>query len=755
MQLKNVEDFYPLAPLQEGLLFHSLSDATSQMYLNQAIATLNGRLDVQAFGKAWQQVVQRYAILRSSFVWSGVKEPVQVVSRQVELPLAYHDLRGVSSEVQQQKIESMRQADIAAGFDPGKAPLMRLALVQTADDSHEFFWSFHHILMDGWSMFRVMKDAFSLYDAHCRGNEIRLAETPPYRNYIGWLRKKSLAKAEAFWREKLKGFSAPTPLAMDRISEGENAAARDEEFATEPLWISQEATAQLEYFAQKHHLTLSTITQGAWSLLLSRYSGESDVVFGAIVSGRPADLPAADDMVGLFINTLPVHAIVTARDTVLDWLQNFQRQQAEVRDYEYSPLAKVQQWSDVPPPTSLFDSIFMFENYRKDTPIDKMSDTLQIENIRWYERANYPLAALAIPENDRLLLRLTYHCDRFECAGIKRMLGHWQTLLEGIVTCPHHKIGELPLLKAAEKEQVCVTWNDTKQHFPVEKCAHELFEAHAEQAPEAIAVVYRDQQLTYGELNRRANRLAQHLQDLGIGPEKPVGICMERSLEMIVGMLAVLKAGGAYLPLDPIYPQDRLAFMLSDARAPVLLTEERLKKRLGRAAPNVLCLDSEWKLVPILREKVASKAAAGSRNNVLVDNLAYVIYTSGSTGKPKGVAVSHRGLLNLNFWHQQAFGVKNTDRATQVAGTSFDASVWEIWPYLTAGACLHLVAPETLASPENMRDWLATQEITVSFLPTPLAERVLPLDWPQVMALRYLLTGGDKLHHYPRPDLPF
>jgi len=749
MRLENVEDLYPLAPLQQGLLFHSLSTPESGMYCNQALFTLNGKLNVPAFKQAWQRVVEHHPILRASFVWDGVKEPVQVVNRKVELPSVHHDWRRKSPAEQQNDLEMIRHADLAQGFDLGKAPLLRVTLLQTADDSHEFLWSFHHILMDGWSMFQVLQEAFAAYDAYNHGQELQLPRHRPYRDYIAWLRRQSLAQAEMFWRKTLTGFTAPTPLVVDKLVEAKAHAENNDEFASQLLYLSAETTGALEAMAQKYHLTLNTLMQGAWALLLSRYSGEQDVVFGAIVSGRPADLNGVESMVGLFINTLPVRAQISPQETLLDWLKKFQAQQAELRQYEYSPLNEAQRWSDMPAGAALFENIFMLENYHKDLPLEKMSSALEICNARWFERQNYPLAALAIP-GEQTLLRITYHCRRFEVETIDRMLGHWRTLLEGMVSNPTCRLSDLTLLTHEEQQQMLVAWNDTRLDYARERCAHEIFEAQVEQRPDAVAVSHQGRALTYRELNRRANQLAHHLQKLGVGPEVLVGICMERSLELVLACLGVLKAGGAYVPLDPAYPEERLAFMLQDSKISVLLTTRLtiVNYQLSINNCQLLCLDTDW-------ENIAKEANENFIAAALPDNRAYVIYTSGSTGKPKGVEIPHVGLMNLCAWHQQVYHVTAADRATQVATPAFDASVWELWPYLTAGASIHIPNEETLVYPAKLLEWLAAEAITISFIPTPIAEAVLAEPLPKHLALRALLVGGDKLHRQPRQTLPF
>ncbi|MHC0068928.1 non-ribosomal peptide synthetase, partial [Nostoc sp. UIC 10890] len=311
------------------------------------------------------------------------------------------------------------------------------------------------------------------------------------------------------------------------------------------------------------------------------------------------------------------------------------------------------------------------------------------------------------------------------------------------------RISQLPLLTEVEQHQLLVEWTDTQVDYPLDLCIHQLFEEQVQRTPDAVAVVFEDQQLTYQQLNSRANQLAHYLKSLGVSTDMLVGICVERSIEMVVGLLGILKAGGAYLPLDPEYPTERLHFMLEDAQVSVLLTQQKLLDRLSQHQAKLVCLDTDWQLISQL-----------SQDNLITEtqatNLAYVIYTSGSTGQPKGVLIAHQGLLNLVFWHQNTFNITTLDKATQLAGTAFDAAVWELWPYLTAGASIYLVKSEFLSSLAKLRDWLISKQITISFLPTPLAQELLSLEWPtENLALHSILTGGDKLHQYPSDLIPF
>jgi amino acid adenylation domain-containing protein len=737
---RKIEAVYALSPLQEGMLFHSVFAPRSGVYIEQLCCTLRGALDVLSFARAWQQVVERHAILRTAFSWKSLDKMLQVVNRQVEIPIEEQDWRKLSATEQSARLRAFLKADRERGFDLSKAPLLRLALFRTGEEAYQFVWTYHHILLDGWSLPILFKEVFSFYECFSAGQSLQLESPRPYRDYIAWLQQRSNAEAEAFWRGALKGFTAPTPLVVD-------CASPEVGYEALETRLSKEQTAQLHSLARSAQLTLNTLLQGAWALLLSRYSNQEDVLFGVTVSGRPAELVGVESMVGLFINTLPMRVRVRPQASALSWLKELQAQQAEMRQYEYSSLVQIQGWSEVARGVPLFESLLVFENYPVEASLHKQQWSLRVEAAQFLEQVNYPLTVISGP-GDELALKILYDRSRFDAETIGRMLGHLRTLLEAIAASPDRPISTLPLLAEAERLKLLLEWNETAASFPRSALVHQLFEAQAAARPDSLAIASTGGQLSYRELNERANKLAHYLRKLGIGPETLVGICVERSPEMVVALLAILKAGGAYVPLDPAYPKERLAWMLADTQAPVLLTQTHLLNRLPAHQARIVCLDSDW-------EKIAAERVANPINIVSAENLAYCIYTSGSTGRPKGVEIEHGNLLNLIFWHQRTYAVSAADRATQLASLGFDASVWELWPYLTAGASLHLVDDETRGNPARLKEWLLSQQITISFLPTPLAAEVLALEWPAKVALRKLLTGGDKLHHYPPPCLPF
>ncbi|NOX37607.1 MAG: amino acid adenylation domain-containing protein, partial [Calditrichaeota bacterium] len=717
---RQVEDIYPLTPMQQGMLFHYLLAPQSGIYVEQLSATLKGKLDMEAFRRAWEMVLKRHSILRTGFVWEGLEEPHQVVYREAKIPVEVKDWRSVSPEDRQQRLLNFLNEQRRRGFDLHQPPLMRVHILQLEADTVQLVWTYHHLLVDGWAVPILLNELFTLYQAYQHGEDISLPPPRPFRDYIAWLQRQDLQEAESFWKNYLKGFQAPTPL----IQEPEKQWDRQPEEISrkEELRLSRDLTRRLNEIARKHQLTLNTLIQGAWALLLSRYSGEKDVVFGATTSGRPADLAGSDAMVGIFINTLPVRVQIAPEESVADWLKRLQENQAEIRQYEYTPLVRIQQWSDVPPDLPLFQTLVVFENYPVSSTVGDTQGDLQVIDILTREQTNFPITLGVLP-GDVLQIEAVYDIQRFSPATIKRMLGHYQRILQQLAEDLERPLAHVDIVTPREYRQVVEGWNNTARKFSEKRCIHELFEKQVTKTPDAVALVFRQStlqriQLSYKELNEKANQLAHYLISLGVRSETVVGVSVEKSVEMVVAILAILKAGGAYLPLDPKYPDERLFYMLEDAGVPVLLTKKAYASRFEDFEGTRILLDAQWDEI----EKMARKNPDVA---VFPDNLAYVIYTSGSTGKPKGTMIQHRGLVNLVQAQIDAFGIRPDSRVLQFASFSFDASVSEIFITLCRGARLYLTDEEWLTFGETFVDMLQVEMITKITLP-PSVLAVLP-----------------------------
>jgi condensation domain-containing protein len=446
MQLENTEDFYPLSPLQEGLLFHALYSPEGGEYISQISCVMRGDLNVTALKEAWQRVVQRHAALRTFFLWEGLKKPVQVVQKHLALTWEELDWRGLTNEVQREQLAAYLAQEQTRSFQLSRAPLMRLALIRLNDDEFEFVWSHHHLLLDGWSTSRVTNEVILIYRALSQGEHLLLSNPRPYRDYIAWLQQQDLGEAESYWRKTLKGFTTPTPLVPDDVPE----SARKGDYIVRQLKLTTSATALLQDEASRQGLTLNTLVQGAWALLLSHYTGQHDVVFGATVSGRPPELRGIEEMVGIFINTLPVRVKIAPEMRVVDWLRRLQDEQLETRRYEYSPLSRIQGWSEVQRGSLLFQSIVVFENYPEQSSPSATVGKAQVGawDIRHFIKESYPMTLMAAP-GTQLRMEIKYDNSLFDAATIGQMSEHLETLLHNVLS--RHNVWQQTLGEVLER----------------------------------------------------------------------------------------------------------------------------------------------------------------------------------------------------------------------------------------------------------------------------------------------------------------
>ena len=1156
--MSTVKDFYPLSPMQEGMLFHSLMDQGSGVYVKQGTYTINGELNIAALERAWQDTVDRFAILRTFFVWGDLDKPIQVVQSKVPVTLFQEDWSNLPEAEVERRLSEFLETDRVRSFDLAEPPLMRMTLIILGHQNYHLVWTWHHILIDGWSENLLDRALFELYSAHCAGRKPQLPRSRPFRDYIRWLQQQELPKAEAFWRRTLQGFTRPSALARSLTTEEQSQPSPP--YKKKRVLVSEETTTALNAFARKHHVTLSTLLKGAWSLILSKYCDQQDVVFGSVVSGRPPDLEGVEQILGLFVNTLPLRVRIAPDQTLLSWLNDVQVQQAETLQYEYSPLQQIQKWSDIPRGVPLFESIVAFDMTALVTPESESTRThekvnikigsgsgfLQISNplsilvhnyaqlfigmsydgrlfeddrieqlladfnrllenfvanperslssflaqigpdraetdelaelidrsnltrnqfmiwlgqklngnapvynipvlinftghlapdhlrnawrtlvnssdalrtifeedeagairqrvlpsIHWemeqldFSREPDPAAKLSgwlrersratLPMNQRLfdsaLIKMSEHaytnyfnahqliCDAWSEGVIARsLMSFYERSLAGelsqkqelgqFVDYVHHErklrsspqyqeaqefwqrelaeeveplafYGKQPvkhsadvdrilidlgpertrrlkeivaregifllseeltmfsiflsvastflyritgtnriplgiyyhnrdgfrdtiggfmhvhpmrvtiddgdtfqslikrtqseyrrisryrnypvansarkpaydvlvnyagppaptnvngtsvqyewlhaghgleslnielidykwssrnfelgikfhrdvfseqrrrdaarhllqifdcfiadssqrvafatLLTEKEREQLVVRFNQTRREYERDKTIVAQFESQVEETPEKIALEVDGRTLTYSELNARANQLAHALRRRGVGQESIVGVCTERSLELIIGLLGVLKAGAAFVPLDPTYPKDRLAFMLDDSRGEVLLTQQHLMPGLPQHEIETICLDSDW-------PQIAAESAENLAGGPTVDNLAYVIYTSGSTGKPKGTMIQHGSLFDYTQTATREYSITADDRVLQFCSLSFDTSIEEIFPCLSNGATLVLRTEEMLASVPTFLELCEQWAITFISLPT-------------------------------------
>ncbi|HZF12149.1 MAG TPA: condensation domain-containing protein, partial [Thermoanaerobaculia bacterium] len=480
----DVELLCELSPMQQAMLFHSLLAPGSGVYVVQLALRLTGPLDVLALERAFQHVVARHGILRTAFHWEDLEKPLQVVYRAVDLGIARESWRGLDLAEQQARLARYLDADRERGFELTAAPLMRLALFALGSGVHQLVWTQHHLLVDGWSRGQLLAELFTAYRQFAAGSEPWEERPRGFDAYIAWLQEQDLEEAEAFWRRALAGFTSPTFVAGG----DEKSGPTYRESRRQERVLSGETTAALREVARRNRLTLNTLVQGAWALLLARASGSGDVVFGTTVSGRPADLPGVESIVGPFINTQPMRVEVAPERRLVEWLAGLQERQVEMRLYEYAPLVEVQRWSELPSGVALFDHLLVFENLPLQSELAKRVPELQISEVTANELTNYPLNVVVVPGQE-LSLTILYDSGRFEASAVARILEHLAGLLATFAADPDRAVGELPVLLPAERQQARVEWNDTASAFPREASVSELFAAQVAMGPEAMAVV--------------------------------------------------------------------------------------------------------------------------------------------------------------------------------------------------------------------------------------------------------------------------
>ncbi|MFI6340987.1 amino acid adenylation domain-containing protein [Streptomyces sp. NPDC050535] len=731
----DVIESYELTPQQKGLLFHSLSDPSEESdvrpYVIQMVDEFTGQLDPALFRQAWQQVVERHAVLRGGIVTGDGDEPRQVVRRQTAITVDELDWCETTEAEQQQLMEKLLADDRQRGFDLSTAPLMRFTLVRTGQDRTLVVWSSHQLLLDGWSSQIVQQEFAALYQAAAAGRAADLSTPVPYSRYIEWLRRQPTAEAQTFWEHRLAGFQAPTSFGVERET-GRTG------YADHLFDLGADEFAALRDFARAKRITVNTVFQGLWALLLARYSGTQDVLFGATVAGRPADLTGMERMVGPFINTLPVRVEVPGDAMLTDWLKHIQDQHAELRRYEYSSLASVQGWSQVPRAQQLFRSILVFENYPKLADGEELPLGLSRKRLHYVERTGYPLVLGIAEWDEELHFHLVHDQALFTPDTAQRMAGHLRTLLGSMLERPTARLRELRMVTSAELEQLA-QWNGPVVDHPSHLTVPQLIERQASRTPDAAAVTFGETTLTYAELNIRANQLAHYLRHLGVRPEVVVGLCVERSCDMIVALLGILKSGGAYLPLDQDHPADRLAFMIDETETPVIVTQGHLADRFPANGVKTLCLDSDM-------EEISRQPATDPEPWAGPDDLAYIIYTSGSTGRPKGVMIEHRSMSDRVQEMRDRYRLTDEDVYLQFSSVTFDGSVGEIFPTLVVGAELVLRGEDW--TPEWITETLASRDITVCQLP--------PFVWNELTSrltsstelgvrLRLMSMGGERV----------
>ncbi|MGH3754912.1 MAG: amino acid adenylation domain-containing protein, partial [Pseudonocardiaceae bacterium] len=718
-----LEDVWPLSPLQQGLLFHALyDDHAVDVYTVQHVLDLAGPVDAAALKAAGQALLNRHASLRAAFWHPPSGEPVAVIAREVTLPWRKADLTGLDAEEREAALTRLLTEDRAQRFDPAHPPLLRLTLVRLGPQHHRLVWTNHHILLDGWSMPVLIRELLVLYAQH--GDPTGLGRVTPYRDYLAWLTTQDQAEAQHAWAQALAGLQQPTRLAAPGAA---RAPAIPEHITAE---VPSDLATALHDHTRRHGLTLNTVIQATWGLLLGRLTGTQDVVFGATVAGRPPQIPGIETMAGLFINTLPVRVRLRPAEPLIALLTRLQDEQSRLIAHQHLGLTDIQHLAGL---GELFDTLTVFENYPLDSDILNTPGTgMRITGITGHDATHYPLSLIAVPgPGPRLRLRIDYRTDVFDRASVESMLARLVRLWEAVVTDPDRPIGRIEILSPGERQQLLVGFNQTTREVPATTLPV-LFETQVQRTPDNTAVVFEDTAVSYAQLNARANQLARLLIDRGIGPEAFVALALPRSVEMVIALLAILKAGGAYLPIDSDYPGARIGFMLEDAHPACLLTTTTTTLPTISGVP-VIVLDHHHTRQALGRYPGTDPHDTDRISPLSPQHPAYLIYTSGSTGPPKAVTVAHAGISSLAVTQSEWLGVGADSRVLQFASPSFDASVFELLMSLAAGAAL-VVSPDPLAG-EDLAAVLADQGVSHAVIPPSVLGSVPPRVFPDLSTL--------------------
>ncbi|MFM0313095.1 amino acid adenylation domain-containing protein, partial [Paraburkholderia sp. RL17-383-BIF-A] len=721
LDLRTIDDIYPLSPMQHGILFHSLFAPEQSTYVNQLVATLIDP-DVERLRAAFEAAVPRHDILRTSFT-PDEAAPMQIVHRQARMPVEILDWRERGADAMD-AFESWLSADRSRGFDLTSPPLMRVTLIRIMDNAWRLVWTRHHLLLDGWSTARFFADVLRDYIEPPRPQLFAAPAKTRYRDFIAWLAARDADSARAFWLQRLALLDEPTLVAAPESA----SDRRESRHLTRRETVDAATTARLIDTARRLKVTLNTMVQGAWALALQRMTHHTAVAFGATVAGRPDALPDVDTVLGLFINTLPVITAPLPQRRASAWLHDLQRDNAAAAEHAHTPLSEIQQWAGQGG-GALFDTLVVFENY----PVDEAWQgrdprALKLRELRNIEATDFALT-LVIEAGTTLTIDYGYDAAQLDEARVAALHRAFASCLAGLIANPDARLGTISI-STADDLAALNRFNATAQAWPLtqQHALHRQFEQKALISPEAIALEFADpqgrtHQMSYGELDSNADRVAAALIEAGVRADTAVALCVERSFDMVVALLGVLKAGAAYLPIDPDYPAERIAYLLDDARPAVVLTQPNLLERVTNAVNST---GAKILTVDALRGADFTLSAPVA---VAPDQLAYLIYTSGSTGKPKGAGNTHRALANRIAWMQDAYRLDARDVVLHKTPFGFDVSVWEfVWP-LAVGAKLAIAAPGEHRDPARLVAAIEAHRVTtLHFVPSMLAAFVAHLE---------------------------
>jgi amino acid adenylation domain-containing protein len=728
----------PLSFAQQRLWFFDQFEPASFAYNLLSAVSLRGKLDVPALQKAFDHLVDRHEALRTTFDFHD-GQPVQIISEHHSIPFRQIEIAHLPEAEQQDLLSHSLRQQALQPFDLKKGPLLRVSLIRMAAEDHVLMIAMHHIVSDAWSMNILVREIVALYEAYSSGKEPDLPPLPvQYADFAvwqrNWLQGELLAEQLEYWKQQL-GSSAPV---LELPADRPRPAVQTYNGANFAFAFSPALSQSLRVLCRKENVTLFMVLLAAFKIVLHRYTGQQGIIVGTPIANRQRK--ELEGLIGFFINTLAVRTTISGDLTVREYLQKVR--EAALDAYAHQDLPFEYLVEHFQPERNLSHSplvqvLFSFEKpHQQAIEIPGLTVTiLDKEN----KAAKFDLTLFASDRGSEVVGILEYNVDLFNKDTMERMAGHLLTVLSAVVSNPNQQISDLPLLTRHEQYQMLTAWNATEAPYPAQICAHHLLEAQAQRTPNAAAVVFENQELSYGQLNARANQVARYLSSLGASPGKIAGIFMERSLDLVVAVLAIAKSGAAWLPLDPDYPKDRLAFMLEDSGAAIAISQQQLAGRFPGTGVQVVCLDSEW-------EKIAAQQDTNPGISVAPENWLYVIYTSGSTGRPKGVLAPHRVLVNLVAWHQGF--PRQSKRTLQFASLNFDVSYQEIFSTFAAGGTLIVVPPSVRIDIPALGRYVQEHKVERFHLPGVVLQKLSEefSKQPEALAgVREFMVGGEQL----------
>ncbi len=722
---QNIEAIYPLSPMQQGMLFHTIYNPESEEYFEQLTATFSGKINTDAFVSAINKVVENNSILRTSFAYKNVSKMLQIVHKKVEVPVEIIDWTSYSQSEIEDKFDKLLREDRKKGFNLSKAPLIRIKLIKVNGEEYKFVWSHHHLLIDGWSLPILLKEVFTFYEMLNKGMNAQLPPKRPYQDYIKWLKNKDKDEAKKFWTSYLKGFTNPTKLNYDFT----NIEVGD--YKKEKLSLSEELSIKVNEFVKNKKITLSSFLQSVLGILISKYTNEEDVVFGATFSGRSPELPGSETMLGLFINTLPIRAKISPSTPIADWIVEFHKEQIPLKDFEWSALYEVQNYSELSNKQNLFDTLFVFENYPVDSSISKTNLSFEIKDVSTFERTNYPITFVSSPAVP-VTLEIAYDTSLFLNSTIKRFLNHFGIIVQQIIDNPEISYKNLNLL-TAEDGRIINSIQGVDYEFDSSSNIIKELKNVVEKYPDNIAVAINGEEISYKELDEKSDIVYRKLIAENVKLEDKIILYTGKSVNMIAAMIGILKAGAAFLPVDPVTPAERVRYIAGDSNAKFIITNKRYLE-------NLEDLEIEKVILNEIVDSSENKNIATASIKLQPENLAYIIYTSGSTGKPKGTLLQHIGVVNLAKSLAKLYGINSDSNILQFASINFDASIYEIFGGLLNGAKITLFEKNDLKNPDVLLDEFEKLKVTFLTLPPTLLSVMKP---KKISHLKTILSAGE------------